>query len=73
VLGPLLRSPDEGADTIVWLAAADEPAGSTGRFWHDRRARPTHYLPGTAETPADVQALEARVARAIGPFLTAAA
>ncbi len=73
VLGPLLRSPDEGADTIVWLAAADEPAASTGRFWHDRRARPTHYLPGTGETPDDVRALEARVAEAIAPFLASAA
>jgi len=73
VLGPLLRSADEGADTIVWLAAADEPAGSTGRFWHDRRARPTHYLPGTTETPAAALALEARVTGAIGPFLASAA
>jgi len=47
---PLLRSPDQGADTIVWLGAAKEPAETSGRFWHDRRRRPTHLLPGTRET-----------------------
>lgn len=48
---PVLRSPEEGADTIVWLGAAEEPGHSTGRFWHDRRVRPTHYLRRTRETP----------------------
>jgi NAD(P)-dependent dehydrogenase (short-subunit alcohol dehydrogenase family) len=54
---PLLRSPDEGADTIVWLCAAAEPAESTGRFWHDRRPRPTHRMKGTEETERERQAL----------------
>jgi NAD(P)-dependent dehydrogenase (short-subunit alcohol dehydrogenase family) len=44
---PLLRTPEQGADTIVWLGAADEPTRSSGCFWHDRRQRPTHYLPWT--------------------------
>jgi dehydrogenase/reductase SDR family protein 12 len=43
---PILRSPEEGADTIVWLGAAPEAVQSSGRFWHDRRPRPTHYLLG---------------------------
>jgi dehydrogenase/reductase SDR family member 12 len=46
ITGPLLRSPEEGGDTAVWLAATT-PAPETGRFWHDRRARPEHYLPVT--------------------------
>lgn len=29
---------DEGADTLVWLATADEAAQSSGHYWH-RRAR----------------------------------
>lgn len=41
---PILRSPEQGADTIVWLAAAAEPATTTGQFWHDRKVRPTYYL-----------------------------
>jgi NAD(P)-dependent dehydrogenase (short-subunit alcohol dehydrogenase family) len=50
---PILRPPAQGADTIVWLAAADEPAASTGRFWQDRRPRPTHYLSKTRESTED--------------------
>ena len=50
---PLLRSPQQGADTIVWLGAADEAAASSGGFWHDRRRRPTSLLPWTRETAAD--------------------
>jgi len=47
LIGPRLRTPEEGADTIVWLAAAPEATRSTGRFWLDRRPRPTVRLPGT--------------------------
>jgi dehydrogenase/reductase SDR family protein 12 len=53
VAGPLLRSAEEGADTIVWLGAAAEPLESTAGFWHDRRRRPTHRVPWTKETAAD--------------------
>ena len=44
VMGPLLRSPADGADTVTWLVATDDRLG-TGGFWHDRRRRPTHYAP----------------------------
>lgn len=57
VMQPLLRTPEEGADTIIWLGAADEPAASTGLFWHDRRPRPTHRAPWTKETPEDRERL----------------
>lgn len=50
---PLLRTPEQGADTIVWLAAAQEAAESSGRFWLDRRPRPTHRLRRTVETPEE--------------------
>ena len=39
VIGPLLRTPAEGADTIVWLAAAPDAAGLSGLFFLDRRPR----------------------------------
>ena len=55
--GPLLRSPEQGADTIVWLGAAAEPGESSGGFWHDRRRRPTHRVPWTRETPEDRERL----------------
>ncbi|MGI9001567.1 MAG: SDR family NAD(P)-dependent oxidoreductase [Pseudonocardia sp.] len=53
VLGPLLRTPEQGADTTVWLAAAPAAVIGTGRFWHDRRTRPEHYVPWTREGPDD--------------------
>ena len=43
IVGPLLRTPEDGADTLVWLIADDaEPLSTTGRFWLDRRPRSTH-------------------------------
>jgi NAD(P)-dependent dehydrogenase (short-subunit alcohol dehydrogenase family) len=65
VLGPRLRSPDEGADTIAWLAVADEPTHSSGRFWLDRRPRGTHRLPSTRESPEDRARLWEAVAGAV--------
>jgi NAD(P)-dependent dehydrogenase (short-subunit alcohol dehydrogenase family) len=50
VMGPLLRTPEQGADTIVWLAAAVVPGETTGRFWCDRHVRTTHRLRRTHET-----------------------
>ncbi len=51
---PILRSSEQGADTIVWLGAAPEAAIGAGGFWHDRRRRPTHYALGPArDTPED--------------------
>lgn len=54
IVGPLLRTPAEGADTMVWLAADDgEPLRTNGRFWLDRRERSLHLIPSTrrADTP----------------------
>jgi len=62
----LLRTPQEGADTIVWLGAAPEGASSSGGFWHDRRQRPTHRLPWTRETPEDREQLWAECERLSG-------
>ncbi len=47
LLGPLLRSPAEGADTIAWLAAGAAPPGTGGQLWHDRHRRSQYYLPWT--------------------------
>ena len=54
VVGPLLRTPEEGADTIVWLAAAPEAAEQSGLFFLDRQARPTHRLRRTRR-PAEAR------------------
>jgi NAD(P)-dependent dehydrogenase (short-subunit alcohol dehydrogenase family) len=47
----LLRTPEQGADTITWLAAAPEAAATTGQFWLDRQPHTTHVFPGTAGAP----------------------
>ena len=51
----ILRTPAQGADTIVWLSAADEPLrpGSSGKLWMDRRIRPAHRVPWTHEDEVD--------------------
>lgn len=38
----LLRGPEAGADTAVWLAIAPQVQGATGGFYFDRIKRPTH-------------------------------
>ncbi|HEU4802736.1 MAG TPA: SDR family NAD(P)-dependent oxidoreductase [Solirubrobacterales bacterium] len=50
---PILRTPAEGADTIVWLAAGGEQAAPGGELWMDRRIRPAHRVPWTRETAAE--------------------
>jgi NAD(P)-dependent dehydrogenase (short-subunit alcohol dehydrogenase family) len=44
---PLLRTPEQGADTVVWLASAGEALRSNGSFWLDRRRRSEHRVPWT--------------------------
>ncbi len=63
---PLLRTPEQGADTIVWLGAAEEPGRRTGLFWHDRRPRPTHLLPWTHETQQEREQLWTQCAQLSG-------
>ena len=48
---PFLRTPAEGADTILWLAADPDVPSRSGRFWLDRTPRPTPYRSGTEATP----------------------
>lgn len=59
---PLLRSPEEGADTVVWLAAATEASQASGLFWLDREPHPTHISDKTRESPEDRAALLAALA-----------
>jgi NAD(P)-dependent dehydrogenase (short-subunit alcohol dehydrogenase family) len=47
LMRPLLRTPGQGADTVVWLASDPAPLASSGELWHDRRRRGEHRLPWT--------------------------
>ncbi len=57
LMGPLLRDARQGADTLTWLCWGAEPEREPGRFWHDRRPRPTHRVPWTREDEAARRAL----------------
>jgi NAD(P)-dependent dehydrogenase (short-subunit alcohol dehydrogenase family) len=65
VTRPFLRTAAQGADTAVWLAAT-EPPPPAGRFWHDRRPRPEHLLPGTRPSEAQVRKLLSYCLEAVG-------
>ncbi len=50
IVGPLLRTAEQGSDTLVWLAADDAALETNGDFWHDRRIRNIHKLATTRST-----------------------
>ena len=49
----VLRTPAEGADTIVWLARASEAHQVSGKLFLDREPRTTHLRPSTQERPEE--------------------
>ncbi|MFK8083933.1 MAG: SDR family NAD(P)-dependent oxidoreductase [Granulosicoccus sp.] len=57
ILSPLglLRSADEGADTMIWLSADSAALAASGLFWHDRKVRAIDMMNKTRQ--ADTQAL----------------
>ena len=57
----LLRTPQEGADTIVWLAASTEASQVSGKFWLDREQHPSHLSKRTVETLQDRERLLERL------------
>ena len=50
MMGPLLRTPAEGTDTLVWLASTPAIGGPAGSLWLDRRPRPFDRAPMTRLT-----------------------
>jgi dehydrogenase/reductase SDR family member 12 len=63
LLRRLLRTPQQGADTIVWLGCAERAAAVSGAFWLDRGRRRTHLLPWTRETSCERERLWAEIER----------
>ena len=61
LVGGRLRTPAEGIDTALWLAAAPEVRGVTGRLFLDRRIRPFDRIPATRLTADHRRALWIRV------------
>ena len=62
----LLRTAEQGADTVTWLAAAPEAAKVSGVFWLDREPHTTHVFPGTDPSPQERQQLWDALARLTG-------
>jgi NAD(P)-dependent dehydrogenase (short-subunit alcohol dehydrogenase family) len=52
-MGPVLRTPAEGVDTIAWLAADPAATARSGALYLDRRPRPFDRIPGTRLSAAD--------------------
>jgi len=75
VMGPLLRSPDHGADTLVWLAGQADGEPASGQFWHDRHPRSLYRVPSTRLSPEQEVHLgndiatwcDERIAAVLGP------
>jgi NAD(P)-dependent dehydrogenase (short-subunit alcohol dehydrogenase family) len=44
---PWLRTPAQGADTLVWLAGSRQSIATSGDFWLDRHPRFEHKVPWT--------------------------
>ena len=66
LMGPLLRTPAQGVDTAVWLAAAPDVGADTGRLYLDRRARPFDRAPQTRLSASERRALWDAVVRLAG-------
>jgi NAD(P)-dependent dehydrogenase (short-subunit alcohol dehydrogenase family) len=65
---PILRTPEEGADTIVWLLAEPALDPATGGFWMDRAPRPTHFLGRHQESASDRERFWEYAGRAVAPY-----
>lgn len=57
LMGPWLRTPAEGADTILWLAADPAATAWSGKLFLDRRPRPFDRIPSTRLSAEDRRAL----------------
>jgi dehydrogenase/reductase SDR family protein 12 len=62
VLAPILRSPRQGVDTVIWLAA-NRPTEAIDQVWFDRKPRSAHAYPHTRKALASISDLLARLER----------
>lgn len=67
----ILRTPEQGADTLIWLASAREAAEVTGQLFLDREPHPTHLLRSTREASSERDKLFAYLQQSAAPFISA--
>ncbi len=65
-----LRTPEEGADTVIWLACAPSVSAVNGQFWFDRQTRKTHILPWQSHSSTEKKRLWAKLEEVIAPYLS---
>ncbi len=53
LMGPLLRTPAQGVDTILWLISTSTDQTPPGELWLDRRVRPAHRLRRTRRSDTE--------------------
>ncbi len=68
VMKPILRTPIEGADTVLWLGA-QRPAPPKEGIWLDRAVQPEHAFSMTKKTRVSVEDLVAYLDEALAKFL----
>lgn len=66
VMGPLLRTWEEGADTVLWLAVARRIEQETGQLWFDRLPRWTHVTAATRNSDTECRFLWEECVRLCG-------
>ena len=66
VLGPALRTAEQGAETATWLSWTPDVTAPGGDFWLDRHRRRTISLPGTSAPRSERDRLWTAVARRAG-------
>ncbi len=62
----LLRTPEQGADTLVWLAASPAVEGVSGHFWFDRERKDPYAVPFKHEDEDDRERLWQQLMTASG-------
>lgn len=69
VTNRILRTPEQGADTIIWLANATEAAKTSGLFWFDRRPHSTNLSIVTRTSKRDADTLEESLKQLASKYL----
>lgn len=71
VTRPILRTSEQGADTIAWLCAVKPLPAQSGTFWCDRETRSIHKTSATkkSDTQSSRDVLWNWCASAVAPFL----
>lgn len=70
VTRPILRSAEQGADTIAWLCAVSPLPAPSGTFWCDRETRSIHKTPTTrkSDSPSSRDELWSWCLTTVAPF-----